>query len=165
MRMKSYGHFSIGVDMTMGNGHDTLALAHICDEVYSFDIQKQALDSTALLVKDYSHVHLILDNHAYIDKYIQECDIAIFNLGYLPQFSHEITTVLETTRIAIEKIIQCTKKVIFIVVYPGHKEGMIESEWIDEFVCCLSSKKYNVSSYRMLNKNKSPYVIEIEIRK
>ncbi len=36
----------IVVDMTMGNGHDTLFLAQISQFVYAFDIQKQALETT-----------------------------------------------------------------------------------------------------------------------
>ena len=53
---------------------------------------------------------------------------------------------------------------IFIVVYPGHKQGYEESLWIDEYVSSLDSHKYNVSMFKMLNKNNAPYVIEIEKR-
>ena len=40
------------VDMTMGNGFDTLFLANISKYVYSFDINKQALENTYEKVKD-----------------------------------------------------------------------------------------------------------------
>lgn len=164
-RILTYAPCEIGIDMTMGNGFDTLALAKICEHVYSFDVQKEAISSTNEKLKDMSHVRLILDNHVNVDSYVQECDIAIFNLGYLPQFSHEITTLLDTTKLAIEKIVSMMNKAVFIVVYPGHDEGHKESLWIEEYVKMLNSKKYNVSKYCMLNKNKSPYVIEIEKRK
>lgn len=164
-RLSSYGQCKIGIDMTMGNGNDTLALCYICEEVYSFDVQQAAIDATYKKVQDYNHVHLILDNHQNVDSYVQECDIAVFNLGYLPQFSHEITTILESTQCALKKIIKMMNKAVFIVVYPGHSEGYRESLWIDEFVSTLNSKHFNVSQYRMLNKNKAPYVIEIEKRK
>ena len=50
-------------DMTMGNGFDTLFLANISKFVYSFDINKQALENTYEKVKDKDNVKLILDNH------------------------------------------------------------------------------------------------------
>ncbi len=165
LRLKSYGHIGVGVDMTMGNGFDTLALAKQCDYVYSFDVQNEAIQATSKLVKDFNNIQLILDNHANVDHYIDKCDVAIFNLGYLPQYSHEITTLLETTKIAIKKIVDMMSTAVFIVVYPGHNEGFKESQWIDEFACSLNSKQFNVSQFSMLNKNKSPYVIEIEKRK
>jgi hypothetical protein len=55
-------------------------------------------------------------------------------------------------------------KALFIVVYPGHKEGYDESIVIDDYVSHLDTHKFNVSEFKMLNKNKSPYVIEIEKR-
>lgn len=42
-RMHTYDNLEIGVDFTMGNGHDTKSLIECCKEVYSFDIQEEAL--------------------------------------------------------------------------------------------------------------------------
>ena len=116
-RILTYAPCEIGIDMTMGNGFDTLALAKICEHVYSFDVQKEAISSTNEKLKDMSHVRLILDNHVNVDSYVQECDIAIFNLGYLPQFSHEITTILESTQCALKKIIK------MIIVCKNHLQN------------------------------------------
>ena len=164
-RILTYPSELIGVDMTMGNGNDTLLLAKHCKEVYAFDVQKEAIEATSLKVQDYQHVKLILDSHENFDKYVSYLDIAVFNLGYLPAFSHEITTVLSSTKIAIEKAVSLCNQVVFIVVYPGHSQGYEESLWIDEYVSSLDSKTYNVSLFKMLNKNNAPYVIEIEKRK
>lgn len=163
-RILTYPQGLIGVDMTMGNGHDTLLLAKHCREVYSFDVQQLALEHTQSLIGDQKHVHLILDGHQNIDLYLDHFDIGIFNLGYLPLTNHRITTVLETTKIAILKAIELFQKALFIVVYPGHDEGYKESLWIDEYVKTLDTHVYNVSCYCMMNKKKSPYVIEIEKR-
>ena len=163
-RILTYPAGLIGIDMTMGNGHDTLLLAKHCKKVYAFDVQQVAIDATSLKVKDYDHVHLILDSHENFDQYVENVDIAVFNLGYLPQFSHDITTVLASTKIAIEKAVSMCTHVVFIVVYPGHKQGYEESLWIDEYVSSLDSHSYNVSMFKMLNKNNAPYVIEIEKR-
>lgn len=163
-RILTYPQGLIGIDMTMGNGHDTLLLAKHCDKVYAFDVQQQAIDATSLKVKDYDHVELILDSHENFDQYVKNADIAVFNLGYLPAFSHEITTVLSSTKTAISKAVMMCQHVVFIVVYPGHQQGYEESLWIDEYVSSLDSKTYNVSLFKMLNKNNAPYVIEIERR-
>lgn len=163
-KISQYQHLSIGVDMTMGNGYDTLFLSQCCKNVYSFDIQFEALEKTKLLIKDKANVQLILDGHQNIDNYLDQFDIGIFNLGYLPLAHHQVTTLLKTTKIAIKKAVKMMNVAIFIVVYIGHEEGYKESQWIDEYVASLDSHLYNVSSYRMLNKKNSPYVIEIEKR-
>ena len=116
-RIKAYPSGLIGVDMTMGNGCDTVFLAEHCQEVYAFDIQEQALLKTQEKVKDLSNVHLILDNHENIDLYFHSFDIGIFNLGYLPGLNHQTTTVLSSTKVAIKKAIKMMNEVLFIVVY------------------------------------------------
>lgn len=163
-RLKSYSEAKIGVDMTMGNGLDTVVLAKYCHEVYAFDIQQEALEHTRQLIND-DHVHLILDSHENVDHYVNTFDIAIFNLGYLPGLSHQTTTLLSSTKKAIEKAVSMVNDVIFIVVYPGHDEGKKESIWIDEYVRKLDTHQFNVSCYCMMNKTNAPYVIEIQKRK
>lgn len=51
-RMHTYDNLEIVVDFTMGNGHDTKSLIKCCKEVYSFDIQEEALKRTKELVGD-----------------------------------------------------------------------------------------------------------------
>ncbi len=89
-RMHTYDNLEIGVDFTMGNGHDTKSLIECCKEVYSFDIQEEALIHTRELVGD--KAHLIRDSHENFDHYVDTFDIGIFNLGYLPEGDHNITT-------------------------------------------------------------------------
>lgn len=164
-RINTYPKGLIGVDMTMGNGFDTALLAKRCREVYAFDIQKKAIEKTRQRIGDLSHVRLILDSHEYFDQYLSHFDIGVFNLGYLPCHDHEVTTMLVSTKIAIEKAIEAMDMVLFIVVYPGHEEGYKESLWINDYVQQLDTHLFNVSSYCMLNKHNAPYVIEIEKRK
>lgn len=161
-RILSYPQGLIAVDMTMGNGHDTLFLSQHCQYVYAFDIQQEAIDITSKRLKDQHNVCYILDNHAHFDQYIQTFDIAVFNLGYLPKADHHMTTQLSSTKIAIEKTVKMMKVALWIVVYPGHEEGKRESQWINQYVSQLDTHAYNVSCYQMMNKKKSPYVIEIE---
>lgn len=162
-RMNTYKKREIGADFTMGKGNDTLFLSELCQEVYSFDIQQEALDTTrSKLIHD--NVTLIKDSHEHLDHYLSSFDIGVFNLGYLPSFSHEITTELSSTQIALKKAIEAMTQVLFVVCYIGHEEGKKEAEWIDNYVSSLDHKQYNVSTYRMMNKPLSPYVIEIQKR-
>lgn len=75
------------IDMTVGNGNDTIFLAKIVKHVYGFDIQKEAIMQTKQRLKDekLNNVTLYLDNHAHLSSY-GFCAIKgiIFNLGYLP---------------------------------------------------------------------------------
>lgn len=161
-RIKSYPSGLIGVDLTMGNGYDTLVLAKHCRKVYAFDIQQQAIQETQKKTQSYTHITYILDSHENIDIYVHDFDIAVMNLGYLPKGNHQITTLLSSTSTTIQKVIHMMNKVLFLVVYPGHDEGYKESQWIDDYVKKLDRYHYNVSTYRMVNKNNAPYVIEIE---
>lgn len=163
-RILSYPHCHIGVDFTMGNGYDTEFLMTCCEKIYAFDIQEIALEKTKERVKDSKNVKLILDSHENVDLYLQKFDIGIFNLGYLPLFDHRIKTSLNSTSQAIKKAISMMSTALFIVVYPGHTEGFEESQWINQYVKSLDTHQYNVSCFQMLNKEKSPYVIEIEKR-
>lgn len=163
-RMKTYPQHHIGADFTMGQGNDTCFMAEICDEVYSFDVQLEALKATREKIKSDDHVHLILRSHEFLDDYLEAFDIGVFNLGYLPQADHTVKTQLSSTRIALEKAIAIMNQVLFVVCYIGHEEGAKEAEWIDEYVTHLDTHQFNVSTYRMMNKNHSPYVIEIEKR-
>jgi methylase of polypeptide subunit release factors len=163
-RMKTYNKHQIGVDFTMGQGHDTLFLSELCDEVYAFDIQEAALEATKKRVANHDHVHLYLESHEHFDKYVEHFDLGVFNLGYLPDFDHTIKTTLESSKNAITKAVAAMNQALFIVCYIGHEEGAQEAAWIDQFVSQLDSHAYNVSMYKMLNKNKAPYVIEIEKR-
>ena len=158
--------YKVAIDFTMGNGNDTLTLSKVAKKVYSFDIQEAALINTRKLIDDIDNVELILDGHENFDKYIQSFDVGVFNLGYLPQANHEITTKVSTSLIAIDKAVKCLNKKghLFIVVYIGHPEGKAESLKIDEYVSNLNHMVYNVALFKMMNKLNAPYVIEIEKR-
>ena len=83
------------VDMTIGNGFDTLLLCNISKFVYGFDIQQIAINNTDKLLKENSksNYKLICDSHEFIDKYINsKIKFAIYNLGYLPCGNKSITT-------------------------------------------------------------------------
>lgn len=158
----------ICVDMTIGNGNDTLFLAKIAKFVYGFDIQQQAIENTTKLLNDNNidNYQLFLSSHENIDKLVKEKVKAfIFNLGYLPAGDKSITTNYDSTIIAINNALKLldVKGVIIIVVYVGHESGKIEDEKINEYIKTLNQKQYDVVSYRFLNQiNNPPYCIVIE---
>lgn len=162
------------VDATMGNGNDTIFLCELVGEegtVYSFDIQKNAIENTKENLKSNNirgQVELILDGHENIDKYIKEkVKLVMFNLGYLPKAEHKITTNADTTIIAIEKSLKLLQKngVVILVIYHGHKEGKEEKENIKRFVKDLNQKQYNVIELCFVNQvNNPPVLVAVEKR-
>ena len=97
-------------DCTAGNGNDTAFLASLVGangKVYAFDVQEEAIENTRKKLQENDLIEktiLINDGHEKIDEYIKEkVKLFIFNLGYLPKLSHEITTKADTTLKAVKK--------------------------------------------------------------
>ena len=159
------------VDMTIGNGNDTLLLCKLSKFVYGFDIQNQALENTSALLKENKcdNYKLILDSHEFIDNYISEkVKLFIYNLGYLPSGDKAITTLYESTINSLNKALYLldNKGIIIMVVYPGHEQGLIESVKVLEYVKTLPQKEYDVVKYEFINQiNNPPFVIVIERKK
>ncbi len=160
------------IDGTMGNGNDTLFLANLVSEegkVFSFDIQAQAISNTREKLEKANlldRVHLILDGHEYIYKYVNSnIKLAMFNLGYLPGGDHRTTTMGETTILALEQVLELLLPggIISICLYSGHTEGGNELELVDLFARKLSNKNYSVIKMDYINKkNNPPNLIIIE---
>jgi len=161
---------SICVDMTIGNGHDTLFMASKAKFTYGFDIQELAINNTTKLLEDnnITNYKLILDSHSNIDKYINDMvDIFAYNLGYLPTGNKNITTMVESTINSLIKALDLLneKGMIVLAVYEGHDEGKKESNALYDFVTKLDQKEYDVVIYRFVNQiNNPPYAIIIEKR-
>lgn len=154
------------VDMTMGNGHDTLFLAQISKFVYAFDIQEQALESTQkrLDLNNIKNVKLILDSHEFIDKYTSDYNSVVYNLGYLPHGDKSITTLETSTLNSLKKVMHDMTEggIVFMVIYPGHEEGKKESEQLENFFKTIDHRFYKFVKthlpYQHLN---PPYLVMI----
>lgn len=156
------------LDATCGMGNDTIYLAELLKEkghVDSYDIQEIAINATCEKLNNLNinNVTLYHKSHEFIDASLY--DLAIFNLGYLPNTDKSITTKKETTMVAIEKLVSEIENnpnlLIIICLYPGHAEGKIESDFIDNYAINLNSKKYLVTKYLNYNRPTSPYIITI----
>lgn len=163
----------VAVDFTMGNGHDTLWLSKKIGEngkVYAFDIQKQALESSAKLLESENapkNYTLILDSHANALQYVKEkiC-VGMFNLGYLPGSDKTVTTLRESTMAAVNAALELLDDDggLLIAVYPGHAEGTLEGKMLDDFFATLDRKKICVSKLSIVNSSTSPFFFLVEKR-
>lgn len=156
------------LDATCGMGNDTLFISKLLNEnghIDSYDIQEIAINATneKLKKENITNVTLYLESHEFINASLY--DLAIFNLGYLPNADKNITTKKDTTMIAIEKLVNEIDNnpnlLIIICLYPGHNEGKVESDFINNYAYNLNSKKYLVCKYLNYNRPTSPYIITI----
>ena len=163
----------VAVDFTMGNGYDTEFLSKTVGEsgrVYAFDVQAQALESTARHLeetgcpKNYTLIH---DSHHNVKNYVKEkFKAGMFNLGWLPGGDKSITTLRETTLPAIEAAIDLmdADAILNVAVYPGHEEGDLEGKMICDYLASISRHKVAATKVNILNSPTSPYFIVIETK-
>ena len=162
------------IDATAGTGRDTLFLAENSPNdsiVWAFDIQELAILKTQDLLNHHKvapdKVKLVTDSHVSVASYVNNSpiDVAMFNLGYLPNAEHIITTHYQSTIEALQQILAllCTGGLISVVTYPGHQEGYLEQQAVHELFKSLPSKLFTVGSWSMLNHSNQPpilYVVE-----
>lgn len=156
----------ICVDATCGRGNDTLFLAKVSKKVYAFDIQKEAINASKELLKDYENVIFINDSHENVFEYVSEdINIAMFNLGYLPKGDKSITTKSSSTINSIDAILKklSINGIVSVVCYPGHQEGYIESKELLEYLRGINQKDYDIIRYDFINQiNNPPFALIIE---
>ncbi len=156
------------VDATAGNGHDTLFLASLVGEtgrVYSFDIQKKALEASRERVQNNGlskRVKFIPDGHENMESLIGHekgnISAVVFNLGYLPGGDHFACTRYNTTIEAIEQALQLLQinGVITIVVYHGGDTGFEERDRVLAHIKKLDSRGFTVMKTEFHNQANCP---------
>lgn len=157
-------------DFTMGNGHDTQFLSQTVGKdghVYAFDVQEQALRNTRKLLEETcpDNYTLILDSHANCDKYLpQTIKGGMFNLGWLPGADKSLTTRRESTLPAVQSAIAhlAPDGILLIAVYPGHPEGTLEGQMLDDYFRTLSRFQMSISRFQIINSPQSPFFFAVE---
>lgn len=156
------------VDATCGRGEDTLFISNLLNDnghIDAFDIQMDAINSTKQKLIDNNITNVDLFNQSFTTINPENYDLFVFNLGYLPGGNKTITTMHEDSLYIIRKIIDYIplnlNSLLVIAVYPGHEEGKLESDVIDELIKNLDSKIYLVSKYQNYNQNNPPYLVTI----
>ncbi len=174
------------VDLTAGNGHDTLALSRmggLSGQVVACDIQRQALDATASRLADaglscrrhqgggalpaQAGIDLVQIDHAAIAALLPGAPAAIIaNLGYLPGGDQSLITRPETTLRALSSCCEVLTRGgrMAIVVYPGHAGGAEEAAEVSCFFSELDPQCYQVVQIRVCNRSQAPFLIMTEKR-
>ena len=156
-------HLKLGdlaIDMTCGNGHDTLFLSNLATTVFAFDIQEAAIHKTKALVPSATTFHRSHDELNQISL-PSPPRLIVYNLGYLPGGDKSVVTKTDSTvnslRQAIELI--AASGAISIMCYPGHEEGLEEEREVLAFVKELSSKEWTISFHQWINRPRAPSLV------
>ncbi len=156
----------VAVDMTCGNGNDTLFLSGIADEVYGFDVQFEAVDATRKLIEENNkdNVCLFCTSFENIAMYLKEADVFMYNLGYLPGGDKSVVTTTEATLDSLNKALYLLNSggLVSIMAYPGHEEGAKELKALDAYLADLNNKAFEVLKFDMINKNDPPVLFIIK---
>lgn len=152
------------IDATCGNGKDTLRLASLVPQgkVLALDIQEVAL-LQAKKRASCDNVFFFLQSHVSFPP-AEMVKLIVYNLGYLPFGNKAITTLTETT---IQSLKEALKKTywggaISLTCYPGHLEGLKETEAVFAFLKTLNPQDWHISIHE--GKEKAPRLIWIEKR-
>jgi predicted methyltransferase len=177
----------LAVDLTAGNGSDTLFLAEAVGpkgRVLAFDVQEQALVATTAKLRQAGvavvrsdsfgspvakiGVTLVAGSHESLPDYLDAPVKGIIaNLGYLPGGDRSIVTRPESTVTALNHAIIALMigGRLTVVVYPGHPGGAEESAQVDNMFASLPLKKWNVLRIEVPNSNAAPYLLVAEKRR
>ncbi len=150
------------IDATLGNGHDAAMLAQLVGEsghVIGFDIQPDAVErSRASLAEKglLARCSLHAMGHQHMADMVPEgtpVKAVVFNLGWLPGGDKSVTTLWETTRIAVETALSLIVPggVVTICAYPGHEAGDQERCALTEYLSALRPQQFNVLHHRFIN--------------
>lgn len=156
--------FSVAIDATLGNGHDTDFLKEKFEKVYAFDIQEIACNNYKL--KEIKNVIVFNESHDKLKELIKEnVDCIMYNLGFLPGYDKSVTTLVSSTMKSLECGLEILNPggLITICIYPGHSEGKVEETCILEFVKNLNKKEFGVMIHKYLNRSETaPLLVVIE---
>ena len=140
----------IAIDATAGNGHDVAFLAEqvgSSGKVYAFDLQKEAIEATARLLKEkgVENVELHQCGHERMDEVLPpeimgQVAAVTFNLGYLPGGDKSVVTQTTTTRLALRTAMDLLRPggLWVVVAYRGHPGGPEECAAVREELSSLT---------------------------
>lgn len=167
------------LDLTAGNGHDSLFLGcHAPENSYllSIDIQEKAILNTQKQLEDAAKINLLAPNldwqclkadHQNISQILanlaeqdqkRPLAIAMFNLGWLPNSDKAIITTAKTTCYTLNSLLDyiAPKGIITIHAYTGHSGASQELEAIFNLTQNLDSNIWRVFYGHDLNREYQP---------
>ena len=144
----------ICIDATAGRGNDTAYLCGLAGEsgkVIAFDIQQEAIDSTAKLLEEKglsSRAELILGSHTQMDSYAEEGTVSCitFNFGWLPGADHAVFSTAGSSTPALEAALTALRPggVLSAILYSGRVIGSDEKRHILQWARALPLTKCTV---------------------
>ncbi|SCA63428.1 Putative rRNA methylase YtqB [Chlamydiales bacterium SCGC AG-110-M15] len=165
------------LDLTCGNGHDTLFLANIVlknqkGKIIAYDIQDQAIQQSKsrlkeiLDAKSMQQISFYQKCHSLLPKKeeLPEVKLIVYNLGYLPGADKSQTTKTRSTLESLDKATQLISPAgaISIMCYPGHPEGKLEESAIIEWAQKLNVQEWHCCHHQQINGNKAPSLMLIQ---
>ena len=143
------------IDATIGNGNDTLFLAHLVGhsgKVFGFDIQESAINNTRKRIEQADttdQVVLIHAGHEEMESQIPSTmkgliQAVMFNLGYLPGSNKSCITQPNTTLTALKatESLLAPGGRITVLAYIGHEGGQAENEMVNDWVNSLDQQRW-----------------------
>lgn len=173
----------IAVDATCGNGHDSLRLANIIlskeflqkeqqsqqaisPRLFLCDLQQSAIEATknklfnALSQEQLRYIRFLHSCHSTIFDQIKRPKFVVYNLGYLPgSCNKEFTTTCQSTMQSLQAAMAALdhEGIISLTAYPGHREGLLETNMLDQYFTHLASQ-WDLWKYHSLSREKAPCV-------
>jgi predicted methyltransferase len=153
------------IDATAGNGNDTVFLAQKVGpsgHVYAFDIQEAALAKVREKLQGKGlteQVTLLNRSHDKISGLVAgPVSIVMYNLGYLPGGSREVTTEAVSVLNSLRQALAMLKPggLVTIVLYPGHVQGRREKELILPYCKGLQASDFSVLHLELINQASFP---------
>ncbi len=156
----------ICIDATAGRGRDTALLCELVGEnghVFAFDIQEEAIESTAELLRSQNlnnRAELICDGHENMEKYTEAGTVScvVFNFGRLPGGDPLIFSKAETSVKAIDAALRLLKSegVLCLCIYYGSFNGYDERDALLQHLQSLDDRKYTVLLSEFVNRHGEP---------
>lgn len=156
---------SVVIDATCGNGRDTKNLAALLNgkgKLIAYDVQEEAINNTKKLLNESSQaiVTYRLTSH---EKFEENADLFVYNLGYLPGSDKKVKTKADITIKSLQSALENLNPggLISIMCYRGHPEGVEEEEALNHFLKTLPSTKFSVRKHEWMNRQSAPLLILI----
>jgi ubiquinone/menaquinone biosynthesis C-methylase UbiE len=160
------------IDATAGNGHDTVFLAEcvgVGGKVLAFDVQEAALESArqrVVVAGLAERVSFFRESHERMGGYVGDGAVAavMFNLGYLPGESHDLTTEAEVTVRALEVSSRILKPhgILTVICYPGHPAGEVEASMVEGWMGVQAAKGWRVARYGAIGTSRpAPFLLVV----
>lgn len=163
------------IDLTVGNGGDTLWLAEAVGaggRVVGFDIQPEAIAAARRRIEDAgceARVELIRANHARAAAFVPApVSVAVANLGHLPGSASPIITLPATTVAAFSGVLPRLRVggALVAVIYVGHEGGRAEHDAVVRWAGRLDAVRWDVTWHRHPGRVRhAPVVLVVERRR